>query len=66
MIKKDIIIIYKINMNIIKILMINNCWKFWIDCGGIFIDIVVKFFEGKIIIYKLLLENLEYYFDVLV
>lgn len=53
-------------MNIIKILMINNCWKFWIDCGGIFIDIVVKFFEGKIIIYKLLLENLEYYFDVLV
>ncbi|MDE5103281.1 MAG: 5-oxoprolinase, partial [Trichodesmium sp. St19_bin2] len=50
-------------MNITKILMTNNRWKFWIDRGGTFTDIVAKSPEGKIIIHKLLSENPEHYPD---
>jgi 5-oxoprolinase (ATP-hydrolysing) len=50
-------------MNITNILITNNRWKFWIDRGGTFTDIVAKSPDGKIIIHKLLSENPKHYPD---
>ncbi len=38
-------------------------WQFWIDRGGTFTDIVAKDPQGKIIVHKLLSENLDRYLD---
>ncbi|MEG4023478.1 hydantoinase B/oxoprolinase family protein [Microcoleus sp. S13C4] len=41
-------------------------WQFWIDRGGTFTDIVAKNPDGKLVIHKLLSENLEHYTDAAV
>ena len=41
-------------------------WQFWIDRGGTFTDIVAKSPDGKLVIHKLLSENLERYTDAAV
>ncbi|MEG4418070.1 hydantoinase B/oxoprolinase family protein [Microcoleus sp. LAD1_D5] len=41
-------------------------WQFWIDRGGTFTDIVAKSPDGKLVIHKLLSENLEHYTDAAV
>jgi 5-oxoprolinase (ATP-hydrolysing) len=38
-------------------------WQFWIDRGGTFTDIVAKRDDGKLVIHKLLSENLDRYQD---
>lgn len=41
-------------------------WQFWIDRGGTFTDIVARSSDGKIVVKKLLSENLERYHDAAV
>lgn len=41
-------------------------WDFWIDCGGMFIDIVGCVLDGMLYLYKVLLENFEVYWDVVI
>jgi len=41
----------------------DNPWQFWIDRGGTFTDIVARRPDGKLVIHKLLSENLDRYTD---
>jgi 5-oxoprolinase (ATP-hydrolysing) len=46
--------------------MTEQKWKFWIDRGGTFTDIVAQDPSGKIVVEKLLSENPEHYSDAAV
>ena len=38
-------------------------WRFWIDRGGTFTDVVAQSPSGKLITHKLLSENPDFYND---